>query len=420
MTARRILLLSVLGLVVLSSPAFAQAPEPPPPPQPHPVGLFEDTGVLVAQTPDGNFRWWLAGRMMLDTAYYMNSDNQLANGVKLRKARMGLNTVFWKNWASTFNVDVADGVLDVKDTWIGYTGLKNSTIRVGNFKEPFGLEVLTSSRYITFMERSLLENFAPSRHVGLAVYHSRERWQTAGGVFGPVLSETVDPAGQDQAFSATGRFSAVPVRRGISLVHLGVAASVLQPRAATQADLSDADLWRVRARPETAVSQGRFLDTGNIPEVGHAALVGLEAAAVLGSWSVQAEYNHERITRTRASLPEPRLHGSYVFVSWFPTGEHRPYEARTAEFGQVLPKGPRGALELVARYTVADFNDPEAAVFGGKEQITTVGMNYYFNPNFRLMANYLFVVNDEHAKGDRNYKTGDKFNAFQARFQLNF
>jgi phosphate-selective porin OprO/OprP len=195
---------------------------------------------------------------------------------------------------------------------------------------------------------------------------------------------------------------------------------MMQPNAATAADLSDANRWRVRARPETHVNRGRFISTPQVKNVDHASLYGLEAAAVYQSLSVQGEYNREVLRRTDSALPEPKYNGGYAYVSWFATGEHRPYDRAAGEFGRVIPKGPRGALELVARYSMMDLNDSAAAIAGGLEKIVTLGATWYANANVRIMANYLFVNNDQNAKGDRNYLTGDDFNVFQMRLALMF
>jgi phosphate-selective porin OprO/OprP len=406
--------------IVMVAPVFAQATEEPA--QPQPVDVFQGAGILVLQTPDGAFKWWLDGRLMIDGATYSNSDNTLSNGVIIRRGRFAANLVLWRNWASQFDIDFSGNAVDIKDAWIGYTGLKNSMVKVGNFKEPFGLESLISSRYISFMERPLIDNFSPDRRLGMAFSHWQNRWQASAGVFGPALDDTIDTIGQDQTYSATGRFTALPLANasGTRLVHVGVAASMIQPKAATAADLSDANILRARARPETYVNQGRFIDSGKIKNVDHASLYGVEVAAVAGPVSVQGEYNREYFRRTQDTLVAPMFDGSYVFVSWFPTGEHRAYDRAAGEFDRLMPKSPRGALELLARYSMMDLNDPAAAIAGGREKITTAGVNYYFNANVRMMVNYAFVVNDGNAKGDRSYKTGDKFNTLQARLQINF
>lgn len=372
------------------------------------------------ESDDHRFKWWLDGRVMLDSAFYFNSDNTLANGAELRRGRFAMNFNLWETWAAQFDVDFADSAVAVKDAWIGYQGVPNSLIRAGHFRAPFGLETLTSSRYISFMERSLTDNFSPDRRLGLAYSYWQNRWHAEAGFFGPALEDSVDTIGQDQTYSVTGRVTGRPYLTAKNFLHLGAAWSMMQPKAATNAALTDAHRWRVRARPESHVNRGRFIDTGQVTQVEHANLYGLEAAAVFGSVSFQSEYNQETLHRTVSTLPKPMYDAWYAFVSWFPTGDRRPYDHVSGEFVRVIPKHRRGALELLARYSTMDLNDPDANVRGGKEEIFTAGVNWYANANIRVMTNFLVVSNDDFAKGDRNYLTGDKFNVLQLRLQLNF
>lgn len=420
--------LAIIPLLALwlAVPAFAQEP-PKPGPASGPaqedlkkVDVFQGAGILLFQTPDERFKWWLDGRIMLDAAMYTGSVNQLSNGMEIRRARMALNMVLWTDWASQFDIEyIQDGTIEIKDMWIGYTGFRNSIIKVGNFKTPFGLETLTSSRYLTFMERAPLDNFSPDRRMGASYSAWGARWQGSGGIFGQAVGDT-DATGQDQGYAVIGRFTALPVKTSNALVHVGVAGSYMTPDAATASDLSDANQMRLRARPETHVNRGRFIDTRKISNVDHQNLLGLEAAATAGPVSVQSEYNRVTFKRTLDTLPEPTFEGWYAFVSWFPTGEHRPYDTFAGEFDRVIPNRPRGALEVAARYSSTNLNDPSANILGGKENITTLGATWYANPNVRVMVNYLFVNNDQYAKGDRSYKVNDDFNVLQARFQLMF
>lgn len=425
MTIFRVVIIILVAVVSLARAAAAQAPAAKDTPvdepqQLEPAGTFQGAGLLLFKTPDDRFKWWIDGRLNLDAAAYFNSDNELANGTEIRRARFAMNMVLWENWAAQFDVDFVDNAVDVKDAWVGYTGLRNTLVRAGNFKSPFGLETLTSSRYISFMERSLIDNFSPDRLMGIGASHWGSRWQASAGFFGPAVEDTVDTIGQDQATSLVGRVTALPYANGANVIHVGVATARVQPNAATSADLSDANRWRVRARPESHVNRGRFISTPQVRQVDHVSLYGVEAAAVWRSLSVQGEYNREVLRRTDGALAEPSYDGGYAFVSWFPTGDHRPYDRAAGEFGRVIPKGSRGALELLARYSYMDLNDADAGVRGGLEKITTIGANWYANANVRLMVNYLFVDNDEFSRGDRSYSVNDDFNVLQLRLALMF
>ncbi|MGE3277923.1 MAG: OprO/OprP family phosphate-selective porin [Vicinamibacterales bacterium] len=420
MSFLRIVASTALVVTIGLRPALAQAPDAPVGEDQElaPVDVFQGAGILIAESEDHRFRWWLDGRVNLDTAFYFNSDSTLGNGVELRRGRVALNMVLWSSWAAQFDIDFVENAVDVKDAWIGYTGFERTLVRAGNFRAPFGLETLTSSRYITFMERSLIDNFSPDRRMGIGVSRWGTRWQAAGGFFGPALEDTIERTGQDQTYSVIGRVTGLPVAEGNRLVHVGAAFAVMQPNAAVEDDLSDANRWRVRARPETHVSLGRFLNTGQVRNVDRAVLYGVEAAATYGSFSAQAEYNRETLQRTVDGLPEPAYDGWYAFASWFPTGDHRPYDRTAGEFTRVVPKGPRGAVEVVARYSTLDLNDFDAGIRGGREGIVTLGVNWYANANVRLMTNYLFVNNDVFARGD--YLPNDDFNVLQMRLALMF
>ena len=49
-----------------------------------------DNGYLVAQSKDGDFKYWLDGRINLDWAMYQGAKNRLAAGFEVRRARIGV------------------------------------------------------------------------------------------------------------------------------------------------------------------------------------------------------------------------------------------------------------------------------------------------------------------------------------------
>ena len=410
------MLLCLVPSTLIAQPAESTSDEPGVTNEP--VGAFQGAGFLIFQTPDGNFKWWLDGRVMLDAATYMNSDNQLANGAEIRRARAPrMNTQLWKTWVSQFDVEfIQDNNDRDRDMWVGYTGVHNNMVKIGNFRavRPRNTDLIPLH---LFIERPLIDNFSPDRHIGAAYSAWGPRWQGTGG---PVWSggRQHRRLGRRPGLQVDGRFTALPVKTTNGLVHLGIAGSYTTPNAATNANLSDANQMRLRARPETHVNRGRFIDTGKMSNVDHQTLLGLEAAALLVRCRRRVNTTR-RPTPARSTLVAPSFDGWYAFVSWFPTGDHRPYDATAGEFDRVIPKNHRGALELLARYSTANLNDANASIFGGKEGISTIGATWYANPNVRLMLNYSFVNNDRYAKGDP--RAGQRrLQRAWARFQLIF
>ena len=136
---------------------------------------------LELKTNDGNASLKLGGRIMLDHAWF-SDDSGAEDGTEFRRTRLMLsgkvNQFEWKTQYDFARGDDSDGNDKgnrpaFKDVYVGVSGVPYAgALRVGHFKEPFGLEELTSSKYMTFMERSLTSAFAPSRNVGLMAHRA--------------------------------------------------------------------------------------------------------------------------------------------------------------------------------------------------------------------------------------------------------
>ena len=100
--------------------------------------------------------------------------DNLESGVEFRRARLYMSGTIYKNVFFKAQYDFADGDARFKDVYVGVKKIPIiGHIKIGNFKEPFSLEELTSSKYITFMERSVATSaFAPSRHHGVMAYNT--------------------------------------------------------------------------------------------------------------------------------------------------------------------------------------------------------------------------------------------------------
>jgi phosphate-selective porin OprO/OprP len=121
-----------------------------------------------------------------------------------------------------------------------------------------------------------------------------------------------------------------------------------------------------------------YLDTDDIDDVDQVDRYGLEAALVLGSWSIQTEYVQAKIER-REGMSELEFDGSYVYVSWLMTGESRNYRRQKGSFSGIEPDSDRGAWELALRFSEFDLNDED--VTGGAAEQVTLGLNWYANSN---------------------------------------
>ena len=143
-----------------------------------------------------------------------------------------------------------------------------------------------------------------------------------------------------------------------------------------------------------------------------------ELAVVQGPFSVQAEATKADVHRL-GGLSTASFWGGYAFVSFFLTGESRPYLASEGEWDRVFPTSSKGAWEVAARLSTMDLDDASTGVLGGKGTNITVGLNWYINGNFKLMADYVHVNLNGNAVPDQGTAIpGDKFDIIQLRASL--
>ena len=124
----------------------------------------------------------------------------------------------------------------------------------------------------------------------------------------------------------------------------------------------------------------------------------------------RAEGLLSRVDRAASAGGDLAFDGYYAFVSWFLTGESRPYKGAT--FGRVTPKNKRGAWEIAARYQAIDLTDGN--ITGGEQETITLGVNFYVNKYLRFMFNYSSVEVTGGVNGD------EEPSAFMLRAAIDF
>jgi phosphate-selective porin OprO and OprP len=364
-------------------------------------------GHIKFKTADNEFKFQVGGRVMVDSAWYManantDPDKNWGNGTEIRRARIFLKGTVWDNWDFKVQYDFA-GSGSLKDAYLRYTGLKQYldhplNITVGNFKEPFSLEELTSSKYITFMERGLPNAFAPSRNLGVAANSYGKvlddgNWTAALGWFGQGITAN-NKNGQNEGNAVVGRVTFAPWASKTKVLHFGGAAEYRT---------YDQELIRIRERPEAHTANNRLVDTGKF-RADSSMKWNVELAGVYGPFSVQGEFMQDRIDLTDYA-EDVTMSGWYGYASWFITGESRKYSNKSGTFGRVKPKGivgkgGWGAWEVAARYSNLDLND--GPITGYSENNATIGLNWYATPTIRFMANYVFAWSNNPGLTDPN------------------
>jgi phosphate-selective porin OprO/OprP len=399
---------------------------------------------LELQSAGKDFRIHVGGRTQLDTVFYDASPAFANTGassigdddsVNFRRARIRIDgdmygTMDWcveYDFVNSVNLDPvgpgnaandANGrgtnVTALTDVWWTFKEVPAfGNVRIGNQKEPIGLEHLTSSRYLDFMERSFNQDlftgpFNNGFTPGIAMSRTflEERASANVGLYKNTNNAFAYGVG-DGEYAVTGRLTWLPfydeASNGRSLIHVGVSGSH-----------RDTDENRVRFRSRASLRNGPGVFNPNLVDTGFLAadsqdLVGLEAAWVAGPMLLQAEYIGS-YTHDIAGGPQYGTyyaHGYYVEALYFLTGEHREYENRFGggAFGRVVPYenaffakgccGPvcgKGAWQTAVRFNKADLTD--SGINGGVVQDVTLGLNWFLNPNSKIQWNYVHTWRD--------------------------
>ncbi len=381
---------------------------------------------LRLETSDKQFKFKIGGRIMNDWAWFdvdqsiEGPTDEHDNGTEFRRARLYMAGEIYENIIFKAQYDFAGGTAGFRDVYIGMKNLGPlGTLRVGHMFEPVGLEELTSSKYITFMERSLTSVFIPARNTGFQLNNTcadgNMTW--AIGAFRDT-DDFGDSDGDNMNLSA--RMTGTPVATDDALVHLGLSFRYGMP---------EDSMLRLRQRPSAHMAE-RWADTrdaGVDMGIDTTHTIGGEVAAVMGPGSFQAEYYHMFTeSASGATVDDPTFNGFYVMGSVFVTGEERPYDSKHGTFGRVKPhenfsieNGGSGAVELALRFSRLDLND--GGVAGGELWDVTAGVNWYLNPNTRVMLNYVHAELDDRLTVTDNggVPTGEG-DVVQTRFQIDF
>lgn len=392
----------------------------------------------------------ISGVFQADAGVFNQSASSLAtfghiqNGADFRRARLGARGAVAENMNYFFQMDFAAfGRPTFTDVWTEFTQLPVvGNVRIGQWKQPFSLEVVSSFRYTTFMERSLLfQTFTPFRHVGVGFYNHNEglsaTWavsairtgqdqfggslSTAGGnglvARGTWLPWYDEPSGgQYYLHVGLGDFYNSPP------LHLARFRSI--PEFFVGEVATDATLGTSRQPLPSAQLLGTpfFVDTGPLRASDYNVLGG-ELLWVSGPLSLQSETM--LTTVNQIGRPNATLWGTYAQVGWFLTGEHRPYDRAAGAIDRVKPledffwirnnRGGfhgKGAWELALRVSHLDLDSGN--VQGGAMTDTTLGINWYTNPYCKVVANVI------HSHVDRAVFGDSSTNIFALRTQLDF
>ncbi len=343
---------------------------------------------------DEQFKLKIGGRLHVDYTAIRGDDeledcfaDEFQDEVEFRRMRLSTSGTMYGNMAYKLEFDFSGCEVGITDAYLQFTDLiPLGTLTVGRMTEPFALCDAGSTKYLTFVERPLPGGFKPGYNTGvrLSDYALNQRMTWAAGLFWcDDCGDVADGHAVEEGPAVTGRVTFLPyyADKGARLAHVGASASHREP---------DNGEVEYEFRPETHVGP-KLVSTGTLADLDSVLLTGLEAAAVLGPFYLQGEIIRSEVDPDDGSSLS--LSGYYLQTSYFLTGEHKNYDTKKGNWGRVKPannydgEGGWGAWEVAARLSSVDLDDGD--VNGGQLTDITLGLNWYLNPNMRLMWNYV-------------------------------
>lgn len=356
------------------------------------------------------------------------------NGYSFRRARLAATGNVTEDTTYMMEFDFAQSQAWFVDVWMNFAKVPVfGNVRVGRFRQPFGMSELTSVRELPFLERPTTFAFAPFRQTGVMAYdHNEEETATYAVSAYRYLSDNFGNVyGDDGGWGAATRLTYLPYIScdANELIHVGfdysyndAARNVVQYSSQPEIFVGqNPGLGPAGLDKLPIVSVPPFVNTGPMP-FQHSNLYNIEAAAKYGALVVQSEMRwaySDMLTGPNNTFPAFYAHARYVL-----TGETIPYVRQGAVFGRVVPDNPVrfggcgctgwGAWELAGRVSYIDLNGVGLPGPGRRMTDTTVGLNWYLNRYTKFQFNWI------HAFLNDPVLLGSNANVFALRSQIDF
>ena len=383
--AKRLLSLAVVSGVAVT-PAMAEDL----------INISLGSGGLKVTKGDSKFQ--MGGRAQFDFVNYSEDAgvDESDDGTDVRRARLYVKGNVGSDWKYKVQYDFAgDG--EMKDMYIKYTGSEAGNIWIGQSSPAMFLDSYTSSKWTTFIERGVVNNFAAYREQGVGFQRAGDGYSFYTSVTGDNMND--DDEGDDSATYAA-RLTLSPLHEVGNVLHFGVTAAY--------EDLNELET-HYYARPGTKVDGGNKLIYSSVSSADSRSSYGVELAMVSGLFSAQAE--HVVVEVDGHQVDDEEYTASYGQMSFFLTGESRSYYVDGGIFD--APTSMKNSWEVAARYEEMDLSE-STHEDAGELEISTLGVNFYPNKNIR------FALNIINSKATYNDNSEEEVKLVQLRSQLVF
>jgi phosphate-selective porin OprO/OprP len=376
------------------------------------------------QSADGANRLHVGGYIQADARAFPSSRG--ATGLDsffLRRVRPILEGTVFKNIDFRLMPDFGLGTTVLQDAYLVLRYLPQAQLQAGKFKQSLSLEWLQPGSDLIFIERSIANNLAPHRDVGIQLFGDLAGGTLTyqlGGSNG--LNDGASSDGDaDSSKDFVGRVFAQPFKNRAKSPLQGLGIGI----AGTTGGRDNDPVSNVSYR--TAGRSTFFSYKSSVVASGTQSRLAPQLYYYSGPFSLMGEQISSRVDlRNGTTRGKVSNRAWFVQASYVLTGEKASYSQNVSPRTPLDPRaGGWGALELAARYAHVrvdpdafrlGFADPTAAA--SRANALGIGLNWYLNQAVKLQLNY------ERTNFNRGITFGsavrDHEDVFLSRFQVVF
>lgn len=374
----------------------------------------------------------------------------LRQGSDLRRARFTTEGTCWElmDWKLDIDFsrasddrkfsDAPNASVNLLDVWVGFHDLPYlGTVRFGHQKETISFSNATSASNTPFMERSLpfdaLEDgFNRGNGVTASRTYCDELLYSWLGLFQTDTRKQAFHIDKTAKLALDGRVCIVPFNREDEheWLNIGIAGSLRANPSESDSTLGltlpfDRTTVVPLIRTGSSFQIPNLIDTGNYFSNDGTQVFCLCYNQVCGPLTLSATYDAQYTANAYAGAL-PRANGmvpvgifplgnlyfdgySFELLCFLTHGDSRPLDLKTHGYGRIRPvenffvfRDPctgvyghgLGAWEIGLRYDHINVKNGELLALskGGELDAITFGLNWYWNPNAKMMLNYVYTT----------------------------
>ncbi len=356
-----------------------------------------------------------SGFLQLDIGWVTQDDTtsqavgSLSSSTGLRRVRLRMQGNVREQTKYVVDLDfAAAGHPSFRDVALEFNDVPVvQNLQMGFFRQPFGMDAMTSGRELVFLERSAAFSLTPFRQTGISAFGQSEDERGSYNIsaYRFPTDEFGVSMGGSGGWAFAGRVTRLLMYRdnGRKLIHIGGGYSFGDPANNTiQYDVQPSFFSTDPGR-EAEDESFNIVSTGPISTNTYS-LFNLELAAANGPFRMQSEARWSSVSQRGG--PHLLFPAAYAQMSYVFTGESHPYDRLEGIFHRVIPDCPfsvshdgGGAVEAGVRWAYINLNDKN--IVGGSLNSIGFILNWYLHrySKFQFETDFPILNDPEFGQG---------------------